>query len=166
MSFEIWHFSYKLFFSCLVCAMTINVVGLGLSFLEVFELFIYFLAPKCTGGMEVAPSKSLAYKFNSLYVSVKLLYCYFSVIKFWNLWHTCESQIKLPLKLKQEYLQWSMRKKDCSMIYWHLKVIATYKFSFSIEWFLHIHSVSLSSKRTLFTHRFLEWLESVKLVGY
>lgn len=33
-----------------------------------------------------------------------------------------------------------MRKKDCSMIYWHLKVITMYKISFSILHlqFLHI----------------------------
>lgn len=52
-----------------------------------------------------------------LYLPVKLLYCWFFVTKFWNLWSTCEFQIKLPLKLKQEYLHWSMRKEDYSMIY-------------------------------------------------
>jgi len=74
------------------------------------------------------------YTYTNISFLVKPLCWWFSIFKFWILCCICECQIKLPLKLRQECLLWSMRRRNCSMTYWHLKVIAICS-SFTISFF-------------------------------
>lgn len=149
-----WDLYFKL---CLICATTINVVGLDL--VSWNTCIVYFLVPKSLERGRRLPYSKLWHS-NSIpciCVSVNILYCWIFDVKFWFFFlPTCEFQIKLPLKLKQEYHHWSMRKKDCSMIYWHLKVITMYKISFSILHlqFLHI-LIFFCHPNTLFIRCFI-----------